>query len=192
MDQLRHDCFRSLYDKYYGRVFAFFRRKGFLREDSRELAQDTFLRVFKYMDRYRGDSEWTYIFTIANSIYLNRIRLLKAKMRDVPTSSLEELPDRSVEERGNPFTGKKTTTPEEETLQKERVSILRQAIEGLPPRMRRCLQLQVYGGLKYREIAVVMGTTIDAVKRLLYEARNRLRVELEGRLDRQFQQTTGE
>lgn len=186
------DKFRSLYEKYYGLVFAFFRRRGFLREDSRELAQDTFLRVFKNMNRYRGDAEWTYVFTIANSIYLNRIRSLKTKMRDMPTSSLEELPDRSVEEQGNPFTGEKITTPEEETLQRERVSILRQAIEELPPRMRRCLQLQVYGGLKYREIALVMGTTIDAVKRLLYEARNRLRVKLGPSLERQFQQISGE
>ena len=56
----------------------------------------------------------------------------------------------------------------------ERSRLLRAAIGELPPKMRRCMQMRIAGGLKYREIADALDVTIDTVKRLIFEGKKKL------------------
>ena len=80
----------ELFRRYYRPVVAFFVRRGFSIEESRDLAQETFLRVFKNMDSFRGESAVeTWLFQIAGNLYKNTLRSLQTQKRDAQEVSLE-------------------------------------------------------------------------------------------------------
>ena len=68
--------------------------------------------------------------------------------------------------------------PEEAALRGALVPAVRAAVERLPEEMRTTLILQVYEGLKYREIAAVLGVPVGTVKSRLHQATQRLRETL--------------
>lgn len=177
--------FRDLFDRYYPAVFAVFMRWGFVRDEAQDLTQVTFMRVFKGMEGYRGDAEWTYVMQIANRVRLNELRYRKAQIRGVKTESLDELAQPPATIRPDPLTGEPPPTPEDEALERERlelkqerIRVLREAIDELPPRMRRCLLMRLDQGLKYREIAAALKVSMDAVRSLLFQARKRLQEQV--------------
>jgi RNA polymerase sigma-70 factor (ECF subfamily) len=164
----------DLFRRYYRAVVAFFISKGFSNEESRDLAQETFLRVYRYRERFRGESgPATWIFQVASNLYKNTIRSLSALKREGPEVSLSAPDDEdaahSVEDRSDPLG---------EILTEERARLLREALSELPPQMRRCVQLRTESNLKYREIAVLMSLSIETVKAHLYQARQHLRDKL--------------
>lgn len=67
--------------------------------------------------------------------------------------------------------------PLHDMLEEERSRLLRNALEELPPQMRRCVQLRVQD-LRYREIAEILKVSIDTVKAHLYQARQLLKAKL--------------
>ncbi|HWN41745.1 MAG TPA: sigma-70 family RNA polymerase sigma factor [Thermoanaerobaculia bacterium] len=163
----------DLYQRYYRPVVAFFLRRGVPIEESRDLAQETFLRVFKNMDSFRGESAVeTWLFQIAGNLYKNTLRSLQAQKRDAQEVSLESAEAGVVELRskeGDALRG---------ILTEERSRLLRAALEDLPPQMRQAVYLRVDGDLKYREIAELMHVSIETVKAHLYQARQHLRDRL--------------
>lgn len=177
--------FRDLFDRYYPAVFAVFMRWGFAREEAQDLSQVTFMRVYKGMEDYRGDAEWSYVIQIANRVRLNELRFHKAQRRGVKTEPLDGLEPPSAAIRPDLLSAKAPRTPEDEVLerehlelQEERIRLLREAIAELPPRMRRCLLMRLDEGLKYREIATALKVSLDAVRSLLFQARKRLQERL--------------
>src|SRR5688500_12694557 len=89
-DQGFMDTPEDLYRRYYRPVVAFFARKGFPLEESRDLAQDTFLRVFNKWESFRGESSVeTWLFQIAANLYKNRLRTQQTQKRDAQEVSLE-------------------------------------------------------------------------------------------------------
>lgn len=170
---------RKLFKKYWKAVVAFFQRGHFGSEEAKDLAQDTFLRVHSGSGTYRHESEWNYLLKIANNVRLNAIRAKQAGKRKGRNTPLQD--EVAVLSAASP-----EPTPEEETLQNERVLALREAIELLPPPMRNCLKMRLYEDLKYREVALAMGLSMDEVKKLLHEARRRLKSTVEEWTDGQF------
>lgn len=166
----------ELYQRYYRPVVAFFMRRGVPREESRDLTQETFLRVYKNMEGFRQESSVeTWLFQIAGNLYKNTLRSQGAQKRDaqeVPleTPEGEEVADRSGEG--------KEDDPLGSILADERERILRKALEDLPPQMRLAVLLRVDRDLKYREIAELMSVSIETVKAHLYQARQQLRHRL--------------
>lgn len=168
--------FRDLYDRYYRAVVAYLMRFGFSREDARDLAQDVFLRVYQHWDEYRGESEWTYLKTIALRIALNEIRRRMAIARNAKEVSLEERPW-LAESIPSP-----SQTPIDGALADRqqlawRRRWLRDAISELPEGTRRCVEFWLAGN-KYHEIMKILNITMDAVKSRLHDARKRLTVLL--------------
>lgn len=147
-------------------------------EDSRDLTQDAFVRVYEGVGRFRWNSRFkTWLFRIAGNIYLNYRRDRKTQKRDdqgklLYLTDLEEsgrtLPDGDAS--GQPSRSGK---PLEDALEKERVEVLREAIEKLPPQMRRCVYLWLRDR-KMREIAELMKVSINTAKAHLFQARKRL------------------
>lgn len=165
----------DLFQRYYRPVVAYFVRRGFPAEESRDLAQETFLRVFKNMESFRGESAIeTWLFQIASNLYKNTLRSLQARKRDGQEVSLEGTEEVVVEWRskeGDALGG---------ILTEERSERLREALRDLPPQMQQAVFLRVDGDLKYREIADVMHVSIETVKAHLYQARQHLRDRLAG------------
>jgi len=63
-------------------------------------------------------------------------------------------------------------------MDRERLQALRDAIDSLPPQMRRVLMLRLSFGLKYREIASMMQVSIETVKAHLHQSQARLKAAL--------------
>lgn len=171
--------FQELYRRYYRSVVAFFTRQGFSLEEARDLAQDTFVRVYRGMETYRGEGAWSFIQTTARRIALNEIRSRMTQRRSAKLTPLEEPLTQTISK--DPWTGAPPHTPETELVEQEedvrRRERLQQAIVNLPERLRGCLLLRLQG-LSYREITVALRLSMDTVKTRLNEARNRLREQL--------------
>jgi len=165
----------ELFRRYYRPLLAFFGRRGFSAEESRDLAQETFLRVYKNWASFRGESsEVTWLFQIATNLYRNTIRSRSTLKRDRPEVPLEASDGEPVV--ADRDDGKETAL--ETILSVERTKKLRDALEELPPQMRQAVFLRVDGDLKYREIAELMSVSIETVKAHLYQARQHLRDKL--------------
>src|SRR5262249_26387508 len=113
----------------------------------------------------------------ARNLRANEIRSLKAGKRDGFAVPLQEESDPETGEcsRKAPALVAAGSSPEEETLHKEQVAVLHAATAALPPQMRRCVQLRIEQGRPYREIAEILGISVDAVKAHLGQAKVRLR-----------------
>jgi RNA polymerase sigma-70 factor (ECF subfamily) len=168
--------FEQLYRLYYERVFRFFIRRGFTACESDELTQDTLLRVYRNIESFQHGSRFErWLFIVAINVYRNEIRRRRAEKRDLPELSLDddEVSASTLMALASPDSG-----PLDNTLRKERSDALRTAVDELPKQMRRCVLFRVYHMLKYREIADLMGISIESVKAHLHQAQARLRIAL--------------
>jgi RNA polymerase sigma-70 factor (ECF subfamily) len=167
----------ELYRQYYRPVVYFFARRGFSREESRDLAQETFLRVYKNKETFRGESsEVTWLFQIAANLYKNTLRSHSTQKRDGLEVSLEASGAETGMIDGMCCGHEKDALVA--ILVEERARKLHEALEDLPPQMRQAVILRVDQDLKYREIADVMRVSIETVKAHLYQARPHLRDKL--------------
>lgn len=130
---------------------------------AQDITQETFLRAFINLDRYdqnRPAGPW--LFRIAANLCRNFLR----DRREVPTANAGELED-SFE-----------PGPEEQFLQKEKVSELLIALQQLPEIYRDVLLLKHVGELSYAEIGATLGLELTLVKNRLYRGRIMLREAL--------------
>jgi RNA polymerase sigma factor (sigma-70 family) len=166
---------------YYDRVVHFIETFGFRRDEARDIAQDVFARVSKHEEQYRGTSKWKFLETTARYEAFNAIRKKKAQKRDVPEVAIDDLPHLSDSVTRDLWTGREPLTQEEEVIEREQAEIrakrLAAAIGELEQITRICL-IHWLAGRKYREIATLMGLTINAVKSRLHEVRTELRERL--------------
>ena len=174
----REEICRELHERYYKPTYGYFARQGFSPEECRDLTQETFLRLFRGLDGFRGRSRFeTWLYEISVNVCRNELRDRSALKRDRREVSLE-----GGRENGGSSGALPLRSPEREPmddlLAKEQLSLLRRELESLPPRMRRCLQLRLDQELKFREIAVLEQVSIDTVKSQLAQAKKRLRLRL--------------
>ncbi len=165
----QEEVFKQLFTRYYPPLKSFFGRRGISPEDCHDLIQETFVNVFQGIGRFQHDARFdTWLYKIAGNVWKNTLRGKTTQKRDGAEVALEPELFRTSE-----------PDPEQEALASERqrleLQALRQELDKLPPQMRRCLLLRLDRGLKYREIAEVLGIAINTVKSLLHEAKSRLR-----------------
>lgn len=159
--------FEKIYKEHYEPVLRRFRRLGVPHEEAIELTQETFLRVYQNIGEFRGEASIkTWIFSIAQRVWLNYVRWRHAEKREGEQVSLEDQEWRVESE------------TLEKILEDEKKAKLYEALKSLPPRMRRCVLLRVHDNLKYREIAVLMKISIGTVKAQISQAQDRLEKEL--------------
>lgn len=178
----RHDELAEAFEELAPTVSYFFSRRGFSPEDCRDLTQDTFLRAYRGLSRFRDDAGLkTWLLRIAANVWKNALRERQAAKRSaMKTVALEEIhavarPLSRVAAGGG---GAGPEDPLDQTIRAEKRRVLREAVGELPPRMRRCVLLRIDRGLKYREIATIMAVSEDTVKTQLHQARQRLKEEL--------------
>jgi RNA polymerase sigma-70 factor, ECF subfamily len=172
--------FQRLFDLHYAKVVSFFERKRFSHEESRDLTQDVFFRVFKGIAAFRREASFrSWLFEIATNVFRNEVRRRKAEKRDAPEQPLLTEPDPDSD---LPSGGAVVPSPEpgalEGLVRQERLKNLRKALQELPDQMRRCCILRYEKGLKYEEIATVMKISVQTVKAHLHQAKKKLTEKL--------------
>lgn len=155
--QRRPADFAALYMKYQRAVFKFFWYRLHDTEISLDFVQETFLRAFVQLKkfRHRGYSYFSYLRRIANNLLIDYFR----KKSTVPLTAAENLPDDRAEE---------------SIIQLE-VEAMWQVIHRLPDADRAILILFYGDQLSLKEIAQRQGRSQNAVKLQLSRARRRLR-----------------
>lgn len=169
--------FKTLFELYHRPLKRFFARKGFDEAVAFDLTQETFLGIYKGLKGLRREERFeSWLYQIATTSYLKRIRSNTTAKR-----TGQEIPH---DESGMAYEATRTPAKQlTEVLEGEQRNAMRNAIRELPDQMRRCLTLRVYHDLSYREIATVMKLKIDTVKAHLFQARARLKTQLEPAAD---------
>jgi RNA polymerase sigma-70 factor (ECF subfamily) len=143
------------------------------RDEALDLSQEVFLRVFRTIHRFRGQSSLrTWIYRIAVNQARNRHRFWRRRHRADQISL-----DQHVAAHGDLPT-EKIPSPERVFAQKELAARLQAALDRLPFDQRTAIVLREIEGLSYDEIAFSLGLAIGTVKSRLTRARRALRLEL--------------
>jgi RNA polymerase sigma-70 factor (ECF subfamily) len=143
------------------------------REEALEVSQEVFLRVFRTIQRFRGQSALrTWIFRIVVNQARNRQRWWRRRHRREQVSL-----DEHIELHGEmPETD--GPTPDRVYHRKEVADRLWAALEALPFDERTAIVLREVDGLSYDEIAFSLNVTLGTVKARLTRARQELRAAL--------------
>lgn len=174
-------AFEQLVAERSGEIFGLLFRLTENSEEARDLTQETFLRAFQSIDRFRGEADLrTWIYRIAINQARNRWRWWRRRRRDT-TISLDAPQGGSTQtlmatlaESGN--------NPEQQTLAHEREVVLRSALQRVGRAYRETVILRDIEGFTYEEIAETLGINVGTVKSRLARGRQELRQKLEGSL----------
>jgi RNA polymerase sigma-70 factor (ECF subfamily) len=188
MMRVRNDdaaAFEELLRKYQPRLVRLMRTIGPKPDMAEDLAQETFMRVFRARHRYEAGAKFsTWLFTIAANVARNATRSIGRRQE------VNEV-DAPVTADGSQAVGILAATaldassmmPNRLVEGTERGTIVRQAVEALGERQRTALMLSRFENLSYAEIAETMGLSTKAVKSLLSRARVNLREILQPYID---------
>ncbi len=159
-------AFDLLVLKYQHKVVALVERFVKDRTEAEDVAQDAFIRAYRALANFRGDSAfYTWLYRIAVNTAKN---YLVAKGRRPPSSDLDaEEAELYYQEQGLT----EQATPESE-LERDQVEVaLQQALQGLSDDLRMAITLRELEGMSYEEIAEVMDTPIGTVRSRIFRAR---------------------
>ncbi|NNE08298.1 MAG: sigma-70 family RNA polymerase sigma factor [Gemmatimonadetes bacterium] len=159
-------AFRELVEAWEQPVFAFLARMLGNREDARDLAQETFVRVFEQASRYRPEGKFrSWLFRIAGNFARTALRRRKV-LQWVGLDSAQNL----VRDTGE--------SPDGAIERRERDRRLQAALDKLPARQKEAIVLQRFHEMSQHEVAGAMGTSVPAVESLLHRGMQALRTEL--------------
>lgn len=144
--------------------------------EAEDVAQQVFLRVWKSAPRWKPTAKFTtWLLTITRNLVFNEVRRQKRSR----TSSLDEESEQNMPEREDVS----VISPAQELANRELEQVVDAAIAELGEQSRMALILRRYEELPYEEIAEILGTTVPAVKSLLFRARTELRARLSAYLN---------
>jgi len=147
-------------------------------DDANDLAQETFVRVFRSRTTFRTSEKFsTWLYTIAANLARNHFRW-RARH---PNVSLEAETGDSEQTLGGTLPAN-APAPSEQALAAERVAAVRAAVGKLPEDLREAIVLCEWEERSMVEAAVILETTPKAVESRLYRARGILRERLKSLL----------
>jgi len=156
-------AFDALARKHFARVHALLFRLVGNHEDAEDLTQECFVKAHRSLAWYRSDcSFWTWLYRIA--VHLSRDHYRKRSRRG-PMTSLSEM------QSAPPSRGE---SPREDVVHLEFQTVLRDALDALPHRLRTALVLRTLEGLEYEAIADVLGIQPGTARVHVMKARKQL------------------
>jgi RNA polymerase sigma-70 factor (ECF subfamily) len=157
----RREAFDIIVERHRRQVYLLCYRFTGNHEDASDLAQDVFLRAFRGLKTFKGESSLTtWLYRIGVNTSLN-----KAALKRPATEPLE--PEQHV--------AAGTIDPLGEIVRNEDAAQVRAAIRQLPPKQRATLILRVYHELPHEEIARALGSSVGATKANFFHALGNLR-----------------
>lgn len=149
------------------------------REEAKEVFQETFLKAFRSLARFRFESSfYTWIYRIATNVGLDHLRKRQTLKEEVSYESDSEAhPDRPALK----DTLAATTyysNPERRLYGKEVGARIQEALKTLSEKERLVFELRHYQGLRLKMIGEIMGSTEETAKNYLFRATQKLRSHL--------------
>ncbi|MBO0801049.1 MAG: sigma-70 family RNA polymerase sigma factor, partial [Blastocatellia bacterium] len=144
--------------------------------EASDIVQEIFLKVFRNIGGFKGEAALkTWIFRIAFSEILNRLRWWKRRHRFATVSLDEQQNDFGTSSR---MVAASSPTPEQALQSKEEEDAIQQALGKLSREHRSIVVLRDIEGFSYNEIADVLGVSVGTVKSRLARARTDLKKSL--------------
>ena len=154
-------AFNFLMNKYYSRVYSSLLSFTKSHEDSQDLTQQTFLKVWQQLKTFRGDSAFfTWVYRIAINLAKNHVSSAGFKKQKINTS----IEDADIEIKS--FDDAELSLIHEQSLKEIRIFI-----NNLPESLRTAFTLREQDGLSYEEISKITDTPIGTVRSRIFRAR---------------------
>ena len=157
--------FRQLIETYQKQVYQVIRRMVLIHEDADDLTQNTFIKAYKALDRFEGNSSlFTWLYRIATNESLTFLEKKKKRFffsLDDHQEKLESYIDSSA------------------TLSGDEIQVkLQKSLLKLPDKQRLVFHLKYEEDLSYEEISKITGTTVGALKASYHHAVKKIEQEL--------------
>jgi RNA polymerase sigma-70 factor, ECF subfamily len=160
----RRDAFDLLVERHRRRIYRLCYRFTSNHAEAADLTQEVFVRAFRAIGRFRGDSSFaTWVHRIAVNAALTRVGA-----NPPAPAPLEDA--RHVAAPGD--------SPDASLLRAERQRRVQAAVDALPPKQRATVILRVYHEMSLEEIARVLGRSVGTVKANLFFAVRNLKARL--------------
>ena len=164
-------AFGKLYYLHQSRVRAIVGQYVQDRDETEDLMQVVFMKVFQSLRHFRGESAFTtWLTRIAINVGRSHLRSRLSRKNGMETAA-RQMPE--------PIP---LTTPEDSVIKKERHQLLAQGLRTLPQTQQRAMWLRYIKELSYREIVWEMQAPLGSVKIWLYRGRHQLKRALEKQL----------
>ncbi len=168
-------AFAELVEKYRQPLFNFVFRTLRDETETDDVAQNTFLQVWKSRARYQRTAKFsTWLFTIARNLCLNEIR----RRSRHPAESLEETHAEHDDQPQRQYVDKKVLLPTENVLHGELARKIEEALDELPENQRTAILLCQQDEVSYEEIAEILDCSLSATKSLIHRGRETLKEKL--------------
>ncbi len=181
LKQREEEAFTEMVRRYQDQVISIIHGIVGDREEAREVAQEVFIAVFKYIDSFRGDAKFsTWLFRIASNRAKNRIKYL-ARRNHRQHQGLDDTRESRIE--SNPAGGGADPRPDESAQGRELADLVQEGLEELAPKYREIIVLRDVEDLSYADIAETLDVAEGTVKSRLYRARSKLKDYIDARYD---------
>ncbi|HWN30739.1 MAG TPA: RNA polymerase sigma factor RpoE [Burkholderiales bacterium] len=159
------------YQRKLGRLLSRFIRDAAEIED---VTQEAFIKAYRALPSFRGDSAfYTWLYRIGINTAKN---YLVAMGRRAPTTTEFDIADAETFENGEQL--KDVNTPENELMSKQIANTVNQTLQELPDELRTAITLREIEGLRYEDIATIMGCPIGTVRSRIFRAREAIAEKL--------------
>jgi len=166
------NSFTILVDRYKDLVFTLAIRMLKNREEAEEVAQDTFIKAYKSLEKFKGDSKFsTWIYRVAYNTCLDRIKKNKKHLNNV---EINEFTEHQVVTIDNAL---------DKMEVKEREEAMQRCIDTLPSEESFLLTLYYFDDLSLDEISKIVGITANSIKVKLFRSRKKLASILKSQLE---------
>jgi RNA polymerase sigma-70 factor (ECF subfamily) len=170
-------AFNTLVERYQRRVFGVCFSMVRNHDDAMDLVQETFVRAYKNMERFEGNSSfYTWVYRIAKNVCIDHLR----KAQRHRTVDYDDTIGRAEEGDGSFLPPRLDINPAQILGRKELMSKIEEAIAALSPKHREIILLREVEGMAYAEIADVLSISIGTVMSRLFFARKNLQQALSG------------
>ena len=149
--ETRNFAFNQLVRIYQQRVYWHIRKMVIDHDDANDLTQETFIKIWKALDNFKGDSQlFTWIYRIATNECLNHLAKKKRRFF-LPINDI-------TEELSNKIDDSILISGDEIQLK------LQKALLTLPDKQRLVFNMKYYDEMKYEQISEITGTSVGALK----------------------------
>ena len=164
-----HNASATLVNRYNNFVFTIVLRYIKGREDAEEVAQDVFIKAYKSLSSFKGDSKFsTWLYTVTTTTCITFLRKKKLEV--------QSLDNEKVSEAAGEIAGDMSANQIE---QKSKVNMVNEAIKMLSPDDAQVIMLFYKGEQTLEEMAKILNKEPNAVKVQLHRARTRLKEKMQ-------------
>lgn len=166
------EVFEELVRRYQKKVYNSTYRMMGNHEDAWDLAQESFLRVYRNLRRFQGKASFsTWLFTITTNICRDELRKRQRRVKTQSLSQAIQTEDGEIERELVDV----SMIPEEISLNRELQAEIQEVIDKLPVEQREAIILRELQGFNYGEIAEITGVAVGTVKSRISRGRRSLR-----------------